>query len=182
MMTRPVSYAPGIADISFLEQSAEGTATVSESSAIAQGHALDDEVVEWSEEDIVLLHWKMLEKLADLGEPATPLAEKLDILRWVFAGAESDDRPFSFASCIRVVTQSPMSPIPYCGVTDVDQIRAWVSRQVRVWLAVTLERYPGWVRDAVLDDPERIEGVLARNPQWLNEQVKKHRVEGDLFA
>jgi hypothetical protein len=38
------------------------------------------------------------------------------------------------------------------------------------------------VREAVFKNPEWVESRLERNPQWLNEQVKKHTVQGDLFA
>ena len=37
--------------------------------------------VEWSEEDIVFLHWRLLEEVSHLAEPATPLEEKFDTLR-----------------------------------------------------------------------------------------------------
>jgi hypothetical protein len=41
--------------------------------------------VEWSEEDIVFLHWRLLEEVSHLADPATPLEEKFDTLRWVFS-------------------------------------------------------------------------------------------------
>jgi hypothetical protein len=70
--------------------------------------------VEWSEEDIVFLHWRLLQEVSQLADPATPLEEKFDTLRWVFSEREKDGLPFSFVSCLRVVLQ-PLSPIAYCG-------------------------------------------------------------------
>ena len=86
---------------------------------------LDDEEspVEWSEEDIVFLHWRLLQEVSQLADPATPLAEKFDTLRWVFSEREKDGLPFSFVSCLRVVGCSPLSPIAYCGRVDAEDVR-----------------------------------------------------------
>lgn len=143
----------------------------------------DDEVpVEWTEEEVVLLHWRLLEELADLSNPDTPLDEKIDTLRWVFTDAECERQPFSFVNCLRVVGLSPLSPVPYLGSIDADAIRAWIRHHVREWLAATLARYPSWAAEAVLENPCWIERRLAKNPQWINEEIKKHTVQGDLFA
>src|SRR5690242_20348953 len=40
--------------------------------------------VEWSEEDIVFLHWRLLQEVSHLADPEKPLEEKFDTLRWVF--------------------------------------------------------------------------------------------------
>lgn len=142
----------------------------------------DDTPVEWSEEDIVFLHWRLLRKLGDLGDPEAPLEAKLDVLRWVFTERDKESRPFSFSNCLRVVGCSPLSPAPYFGSVDVEEIRAWIRYHAKTWLRATVERYPSWVREAVFKNPEWVESRLAKNPQWLNEQVKEHTVQGDLFA
>ena len=142
----------------------------------------EDATVEWSEEDIVLLHWRLLQEVADLRDPATPLEEKLDTLRWVFTDGEKESRPFSFVNCLRVVGCSPLSPAPYFGLVDPETIRESIGRQIRIWLNATLQRYPPWVREAIFTNPEWVESRLERNPQWINEQVKKHTLQGDLFA
>lgn len=142
----------------------------------------EDATVEWSEEDIVLLHWRLLQEVADLRDPATPLEEKLDTLRWVFTDGEKESRPFSFINCLRIVGCSPLSPAPYCGLVDPEAIREFIGRQIRTWLNATLERYPPWVREAVFTNPEWVESRLERNPQWINEQVKKRALQGDLFT
>lgn len=145
-------------------------------------HLLDDDTpVEWNEEDIVFLHWQLLKEVGDLGDPETPLEEKLDVLRWIFTERDKEGRPFSFASCLRVVGCSPLSPAPHFGLVDAEEIRAWIRYHARAWLHATLERYPSWVREAVFKNPEWVESRLERNPQWINEQVKKHTAQGDLF-
>ncbi|WP_051243238.1 hypothetical protein [Azohydromonas australica] len=136
----------------------------------------------WSDEEVVLLHWRLLQEVAALADPGTPLEAKLDTLRWVFTERDKDAGPFSFASCVRVAGCSPLSPIPYCGPVDVEEIRDRIRHGVRRWLAATLERYPAWVREAVARHPGWVEVQLARDPQWINEQVRSRTVQGDLFA
>ena len=138
--------------------------------------------IEWTEQDVVLLHWRLLQEIAALSDPATPLEEKLDTLRWVFTEREKDDQPFSFVSCLRVVGCSPLSPIAYCGRVDAEEVRDRIRHGLKRWLVATLERYPDWVREVVAGNPEWVEARLARNPQWINEQIKQMSAQGDLFA
>jgi len=142
----------------------------------------DATISEWDEEDIVFLHWRLLKEVGGLRDPATPLEEKLDTLRWIFTEREKECRPFSFVNCLKVVGCSPLSPLPYFGLLDAEEIRDAIRCQVKYWLNATLTRYPSWVRDAVLQNPTWIESRLSKNPQWINEQVKKRSVQGDLFA
>jgi hypothetical protein len=145
---------------------------------------LDDDTspVEWSEEDVVFLHWRLLQEVRQLADPDTPLEEKFDTLRWVFTEREKDGRPFSFVSCLRVVGCSPMSPIAYCGLVDAEELRDHIRSSVKAWLGETLTRYPDWVREAIATNPAWIEARLAKNPQWINEQLKRMSMHGDLFA
>ena len=145
---------------------------------------LDDDAspVEWSEEDVVFLHWRLLQEVSHLADPDTPLEEKFDTLRWVFTEREKDGRPFSFVSCLRVVGCSPMSPIAYCGLVDAEELRDHIRNSVKACLGQTLQRYPDWVREAIAINPAWIEARLAKNPQWINEQLKRMSTEGDLFA
>lgn len=154
-------------------------------SDIASADALlddDPSPVEWSEEDVVFLHWRLLQEVSQLADPATPLEEKFDTLRWVFTEREKDGRPFSFVSCLRVVGCSPLSPIAYCGLVDAEELRDHIRTRVKAWLGETLARYPDWVREAIAINPAWIEARLAKNPQWINEQLKRMSAEGDLFA
>jgi len=145
---------------------------------------LDDEAspVEWSEEDIVFLHWRLLQEINHLADPDKPLEEKFDTLRWVFTEREKDRQPFSFVSCLRVVGCSPLSPIAYCGLVDAQEVRDRIENSLKAWLSATLERYPVWVREAVVQNPEWVEARLLKNPQWINEQLKRLSVQDDLFA
>ena len=144
--------------------------------------ALDDEsYVEWDEEDIVFLHWRLLKDVRDLSDPETPLDAKFDTLRWIFTEREKESLPFSFVNCLKVVGCSPLSPLPYVGLVDAEEIRDAIRVQVRTWINATLQRYPAWVRDAVFHHPDWVDHQLAKNPQWLNEQIKKRSVQGDLF-
>jgi hypothetical protein len=151
---------------------------------VALDALLDDEdaSVEWSEEDIVFLHWRLLQEVSHLADPATPLEEKFDTLRWVFSEREKDGIPFSFVSCLRVVGCSPLSPIAYCGRVDAEEVRDRIRQSLKAWLDATLARYPAWVREAVVRNPKWVEARLAKNPQWINEQIKRISLRGDLFA
>jgi len=142
----------------------------------------EDAPVEWSEEDIVFLHWRLLQEVSHLADPTTPLEEKFDTLRWVFSEREKDGLPFSFVSCLRVVGCSPLSPIAYCGRVDAEEVRDRIRHNLKAWFNATLERYPDWVCDAVVHNPAWVEARLAKNPQWINEQLKRMAVQGDLFA
>ena len=141
-----------------------------------------DEPCDWSDEEIVHLHWRLLQELGRLADPATPLDEKFDTLRWVFTAREKDGLPFSFVNCLRVVGCSPLSPIPWCGLVDAGEIRTHIERQARAWLKASLQRYPPWVREAVITHPAWVERHLASNPQWINEQLRQMADHGDLFT
>ena len=183
-VSRPTPVDPVLPPIlpSFAATSCHRPAAIPDRAALDA--LLDDEEasVEWSEEDIVFLHWRLLQEVSQLAEPATPLAEKFDTLRWVFSEREKDGLPFSFVSCLRVVGCSPLSPIAYCGRVDTEEVRDRIRHSLKAWFNATLERYPDWVCDAVVHNPEWVEARLAKNPQWINEQIKRMAVQGDLFT
>ena len=62
-----------------------------------------DSLIQWTEEDIVQLHWRLLLELRRLADPETPLEEKLDTLAWAPTDPELDGQPFSLANSVRVV-------------------------------------------------------------------------------
>ncbi len=151
--------------------------------ALTEAEEADDgNAVEWSEEDIVFLHWRLLKEIGDLKDPATPLDVKLDTLRWIFTDPEKEDRPFSFVSCLKVVGCSSLSPLPYLGQLDAEEIRDAIQLRIKAWLHATLAKYPDWIRDAVIANPEWVERGLTRNPQWINEEIRKRIVQPDFFA
>jgi hypothetical protein len=137
---------------------------------------------EWTEEDIVRLHCLLLDDLAALADPRTPLEEKFDTLRWVFTDPDKDGRPFSFASCLHVAGCSPLSTYPYFGLLDVNDVRDMLLGPIKRWLRESLDRYPDWIRDAIARNPQWASERLSKNPQWINEQIKNHAAQGDLFS
>ena len=143
-----------------------------------------DDRPEWTEEDVVHLHWRLLLELRRLPDPETPLEEKLDTLAWALTDSALDGRPFSFASCLRVVGTSPMSPTPYFGLVQVDDIRDWLRTNARKWINATIARYPDWVQTLIREQPDWVARQLARNPQWVNEQIKarKETPQTDMFG
>jgi hypothetical protein len=134
----------------------------------AEAHAV------WSEADVVMLHWGLLEDLRKLQDPETPLDEKIETLNWVFTDSDKDTCPFSFVSCLKVVGCSPLSPVDgYFGLVDHEAVRDWIAANVSRWMRATIERYPAWVRELIRSDPQHVAHELLRNPQWLNEEVKR---------
>jgi len=147
-------------------------------------HEYLEEAPEWTEEDVVQLHWRLLLELRRLPDPETPLEEKLDTLAWALTDPTLDSRPFSFASCLRVVGTSPLSPTPYFGAVQVEEVREWLSINARKWLRATLARYPDWVQVLVPEQPDWVAKQLSKNPQWINEQIKarEEAPQADLFG
>ena len=143
-----------------------------------------NDVPEWTEEDVVHLHWRLLLELRRLPDPETPLEEKLDTLAWALTDSDLDGRPFSFANCLRVVGTSPMSPTPYFGLLQVDDIRDWLRTNARKWIRATIARYPDWVQTLIREQPDWVARQLAKNPQWVNEQIKARALtpQADLFG
>ncbi|MBB3122196.1 hypothetical protein [Pseudoduganella violacea] len=142
----------------------------------------DDEAVEFTEEEVVHLHWWLLQKVRLLSNENTPLADKLELVRWIFTDPERDTRPFSFVNCLRVVSCSPFSRLPFLGALDPQEIRDWIGGQLRGWIEASIRQYPEWVRQEVMANPAWVADCLARNPQWLNEQIRRHDPRQDLFS
>lgn len=135
----------------------------------------EDQAPEWSEAAVVQLHWVLLSELKKLADPETPLEDKIDTLDWALTSPAHDDRPFSFASCVRVVGTSPLSPTAYFGLVDVDEVRAWILVNARRWLRETIARYPRWAQDLFFSDPHFAAAQLSANPQWFNEQIRRRQ-------
>lgn len=135
----------------------------------------------WTEEEVVRLHWGLLEELRHLQDPETPLDEKIETLNWVFTDPDKDRRPFSFVNCLKVVGCSPLSPVDaYVGLVDHVAVRDWIAANVPRWMRATVDRYPGWVRELIRSDPDHVARELLRDPQWLNEEIRR-RAAPDLL-
>ena len=133
----------------------------------------------WTEDTIVRLHFMLLDDIAKLADRATPIAEKFEILRWIYTDPAHDSAPFSFSACLRLFGRSIN---PTFGTLDPDDVRAQLVEPVRRWIVDSLRRYPTWVREAFLENPSWVEELLSRNPQLLNEATRAQVVHGDLFA
>lgn len=142
--------------------------------------ATNDDAIEFSEEELVALHWWLLRKVSLLSDPRTPLDEKFELVRWVFTDPVRDRQPFSFVNCMKVVSGSPLSQLPFIGAIDAQEVRDWIGSQLCRWFMTALQDYPEWARQAVLTKPDWISENLFKNPQWMNEQIKLH--QSDLFA
>lgn len=142
-----------------------------------------DEDLGWTEEDVVHLHWRLLQELRRLADADTPLADKIELLSWALSEPDKAQRPFSFEACLKAVGNSPLSPTPFFGELDAQVIRDWIRNHARGWLEDGLARYPEWTRDLVYRQPGLVADRLRANPQWLNEQVlaRTRSLQSDLF-
>ena len=180
---QPVAFREGLAQI--LQRSMPWVAdAANDPRAVLQKlEDFDDTAtIEWTEEDVVQLHCLMLADLGGLADPRTPLAEKLETLRWIYTDPEKDRLPFSFANCLFVAGCSPLSVFDYFGFIHPDDFRDFLSWYVRRWMRETLARYPRWVRDAFRQNPQWAALRLQNEPQWINQQVKRVTEQGDLFV
>jgi hypothetical protein len=137
--------------------------------ALQQLIAIED-APDWSEAAVVQLHWVLLQELKKLTDPDTPLEEKIETLDWALTSPSNDHLPFSFASCVRVVGTSLLV-------------------NARRWLRESIARYPQWAQELFYSDPHFAAAQLTANPQWLNEQIRRHEAskssdasQRDLFA
>jgi hypothetical protein len=137
---------------------------------------------EWTDEEKVLLHWRLLQELQGLEDPRAPLADKIDWIRWVYSSTEGDDKPFSFSNCVRVVASSPFAPVEQCIGADPEELRDWFRRRAKQWFMSTISQYPEWVQTEILTNATWVQEQLEKNPQWINEEIKRRAAQGDLFA
>jgi hypothetical protein len=59
---------------------------------------------EWMTAEIVYLHFVLLDQCRYLARPSASIERKEETLRWIFTDPELEDRPFSFKSCVKLVT------------------------------------------------------------------------------
>ena len=126
----------------------------------------------WSTEEIVRLHFVLLDDLRRLAEPETPLEERFELLEWVFTDRERELEPFSFGTCVRVVFRT----------CDADGVREELRRLTLAWLRDAVARFPAWLGEQILRDPQWAAAELHRNPQWINEELLRQSREPDLFG
>ncbi len=126
----------------------------------------------WRPEEIVQLHFLLLDDLERLSDPRTPLEEKFELLEWVFTDPDKENRPFSFKHCVRL----------YKRTCDHEQAREAIRALVPQWLRESVARLPAWLAEQILRDPQWAATRLHRNPQWINEELRTQAREPDLFA
>ncbi len=126
----------------------------------------------WSAEEIVGLHFILLDDLRRLAEPETPLEERFELIEWVFTERELDERPFSFRRCVRL----------FMRTCDPDGVRDELRRLALAWLREAVSRLPAWLGERILREPQWAATELHRNPQWINEELLRHAREPDLFG
>jgi hypothetical protein len=144
--------------------------SVTEDARAADGEC--DETIAWTQEEIVLLHGILFDTCVEkLGDPETPLDEVLDCLRWIFSEPGKEAAPFSFVSTLRLY-QRPHARF----------VREAIQAGLACYLRQRLMRYPPWVGEAFWSDPDAFAAELERNPQWVNETLRRHSRGQDLFA
>ena len=128
--------------------------------------------VAWSADEIVRLHFVLLDDLRRLADPETPLEERFELIEWVFTERERELEPFSFGACVRMVFRT----------CDPDDVREELRRLALAWLRDAVARFPAWLGEQILRDPQWAAAELHRNPQWINEELLRQARERDLFG
>ena len=136
----------------------------------------------WDEQAVVDLHWLLLKKIDGLRDPHTPLEEKFELLRWIFTDPTHDRMPFSFASCLEVIGESPLSPTAYFGKLSPEEVREWIAGNLGRWFRDAIHAYPAWIQSEIIHHPDWVARQLEKNPQWINQQIKKSSLQDDLFS
>ena len=121
----------------------------------------------WMVNEIVQLHFILLNECEQLSDPEFPLAEKLDVLAWMFADESHDMHALSFYRCARQAW----------GSCDVRSATRDIKRLVPQWIDETLRLYPrwarAWVRGFLLHNPDGLLNILDKNPQFINEMIRR---------
>ena len=131
-----------------------------------------EEKITWTQKEIVMLHGILFDTCVErLHDPETPLDEVIDCLRWIFSEPRREANAFSFSNTLRLYQR----PQAWC-------VREAIQVGLANYLNERLTRYPAWVAEAFWSDPDRFADELERNPQWVNEALRRRARDGDLFA
>ena len=131
-----------------------------------------EEKIAWTQEEVVMLHGILFDTCVErLNDPATPLDEVVDCLRWIFSDRSKETQAFSFSNTMSLYQRPPAR-----------YLREVMQTGLKGYLTERLTRYPAWVGEAFWSDPDRFADELERNPQWINERVRRVSRDGDLFA
>jgi hypothetical protein len=121
----------------------------------------------WMMDEMVQVHFILLNECQQLSDPEFPLAEKLDVLSWMFADQSHDMHALSFYRCARQAW----------GSCDVRSAASDIKRLIPQWIDETLQLYPRWarkwVRGFLLHNPDGLLKILDKNPQFINEMIRR---------
>jgi len=120
----------------------------------------------WGEEEVLFLHAMLLDDLERLASQQAPLAEKAELLRWVFTDPDKEDLPFSFKNCLRVCcAYAHTFADPTRGKLSAESVRDALTEEMRPWLMGTIQKLPDWIQQLVRDAPEEVDELLRRRPK-----------------
>ncbi len=120
----------------------------------------------WRKEEVLFLHAMLLDDLERLASQQAPLAEKAELLRWVFTDPDKEDQPFSFKNCLRVCCAYADSFADATrGKLSADSVRELLTEEIRPWLIGTIQKLPDWIQQLVRDAPEEVDELLKRRPK-----------------
>jgi hypothetical protein len=121
----------------------------------------------WMVDEMVQVHFILLNECQQLSDPEFPLAEKLDILAWLLADDSHDMHALSFYRCARQAW----------GSCDVRSAASAIQGLMPQWIDETLLVYPRWarkwVRGFLLHNPDGLLKILDKNPQFVNEMIRR---------
>ncbi|MES2355218.1 MAG: hypothetical protein V4568_12620 [Pseudomonadota bacterium] len=87
----------------------------------------------WIDDEIVMLHFILLDQCRYLSRASSNVERKKDLLQWIFTDTALEDKPFSFKNSVMLVTNNP----PQFGA---------VYARVKECLS---ELVPGWIEASV---------------------------------
>jgi hypothetical protein len=144
----------------------DGNTTVEDRVELLKRIYTDREPV-WMTDEMVQVHFILLNECEQLSDPEFPLAEKLDVLAWMFADESHDMHALSFYRCARQAW----------GSCDVRSAASDIKRLIPQWIDETLRLYPRWARQWVkgflLHNPDGLLKILDKNPQFINEMIRR---------
>jgi hypothetical protein len=62
---------------------------------------------EWIDDEMVMLHFILLDQCRYLSRASSSMERKKDLLQWIFTDPELEDKPFSFKNSVMLVTGNP---------------------------------------------------------------------------
>jgi hypothetical protein len=89
---------------------------------------------EWIDDEMVMLHFILLDQCRYLSRASSSMERKKDLLQWIFTDPELEDKPFSFKNSVMLVTGNPPQfGAVYARVKEAlgSLIPRWIEESVR---------------------------------------------------